>query len=160
MKVKTIVDERFEDYKEVSMFVCSNMCDWKCCREAHIPVSICQNNSIAQKEPIEISPAEMLDRYLSNPFSKALVFGGLEPMLQFDEVLEIVKYFRNHDCDDTIVIYTGYYKDEIADKITILQDYKNIIVKFGRYEPNSEKRFDEVLGVELISSNQYAEKIS
>lgn len=160
MKVKTIVDERFEDYKDLSMFVCSNTCDWKCCREAHIPVSICQNSGIAQKEAVEVTPQEMFDRYISNPFSKALVFGGLEPMLQFNEMVDVIKYFRNHDCDDTIVIYTGYYKDEIADKITILQDYKNIIVKFGRYKPNSEKRFDEVLGVELISSNQYAEKIS
>jgi hypothetical protein len=38
--------------------------------------------------------------------------------------------------------------------------FDNIIVKFGRFIPDDEKRFDEVLGVELASHNQYAEVIS
>ena len=59
-----------------------------------------------------------------------------------------------------IVIYTGYYKEEIADKIALLSKYKNIIIKYGRYIPNQEKHYDEVLGVYLASSNQRGEKIS
>lgn len=42
----------------------------------------------------------------------------------------------------------------------ILKKYKNIIVKFGRYIPNQKKHFDPVLGVELASDNQHAEKLS
>ena len=63
-------------------------------------------------------------------------------------------------CDDDIVIYTGYNKEEIVDKITQLADFKNIIIKFGRYVPNRPSRYDEILGITLVSDNQYAEKIS
>jgi len=42
------------------------------------------------------------------------------------------------------------------DKIALLSRYKNVIVKFGRFIPNQEKHYDEILGVELASPNQYA----
>ena len=48
----------------------------------------------------------------------------------------------------------------IEDKIEVLSHYKNIIVKFGRYIPNKEKVFDEVLGVYLANEEQHAERIS
>ena len=70
-----------------------------------------------------------------------------------------VKKFRKKSNDD-IVIYTGYYKEEIVDKINRLKNYDNIVVKFGRFIPGHEKHFDEVLGIELASDNQYAEAIS
>ena len=38
--------------------------------------------------------------------------------------------------------------------------YSNIIIKFGRFIPNREPHFDEVLGVNLASNNQYAKRIS
>ena len=42
----------------------------------------------------------------------------------------------------------------------MLYDYKNIIIKYGRYIPNQTPHRDEVLGVNLASDNQYAERIS
>lgn len=54
----------------------------------------------------------------------------------------------------------GYDRNEIEEHIMILKKYKNIIVKFGRYIPNQKKHFDPVLGVELASDNQHAEKLS
>ena len=74
-------------------------------------------------------------------------------------LFEFIKYFRQY-CDDEIVIFTGFYKDEIINEIRLLKQYKNIIIKYGRYIPNHEKHYDDVLGVYLISDNQYAEKIS
>ena len=63
--------------------------------------------------------------------------------------------------------YIGYTEDELQDrddfqedKILWLQQYKNIVIKFGRFIPNQEHHFDEVLGVELASPNQYARRIS
>ena len=38
-----------------------------------------------------------------------------------------------------------------------IKDY-GVIVKFGRFRPNQEKHYDEVLGVYLISDNQYAKE--
>lgn len=157
MKIKYIMDENFQDYKKPSMLIVMCNCDWKCLRELNLDISICQNSQIAQQKNIEVSIESIINRYLNNPITQAVVIGGLEPMLQFEEVLEFVKQFRKYSNDD-IVIYTGYYPEEIQDKIKELIQYKNIIIKFGRYIPNKDKRFDEVLGVWLASDNQFAVK--
>ena len=81
-------------------------------------------------------------------------------MLQFEDIISFVKYFREHGCDDDIVIYTGYYENEIKDKIDILKQYKNIVVKFGRYIPNDTEHYDSVLGINLANKEQYGKKIS
>ena len=60
---------------------------------------------------------------------------------------------------DTIVIYTGYYPSEIAEQLKKLFKFKNIIIKFGRFIPNDKTRYDQVLGVTLSSSNQFAQTI-
>ena len=64
------------------------------------------------------------------------------------------------ECLDDVVIYTGYNKEEIIDKVLVLSQFKNIIIKFGRYIPGQEKHYDNILGVYLAANNQYAEKIS
>ena len=160
MKIKGLQDEDFVNYKKPSMFIGTSMCDWKCCNEQCLDKSICQNSSLANSKTIDVSADEIYRRYINNPITKAVVIGGLEPMLQFSDVLELIKIFRDNSCNDDIVIYTGYYKEEIADKIALLSKYKNIIIKFGRFIPNQEKHYDEVLGVYLASNNQHAEKIS
>ena len=81
-------------------------------------------------------------------------------MLQFDDVLSLLKYFREHDCNADFVVYTGYYRNEIEDKVQELAKYKNVIVKSGRYVPTQEKHYDEVLGVGLASASQYAARRS
>ena len=84
---------------------------------------------------------------------------GLEPFDSWSDLKEFVKKLREYNNDD-IVIYTGYNKDEVIKYIKELSVYPNIIVKFGRYIPNQEKHYDDVLGVYLASNNQYAERIS
>ena len=61
--------------------------------------------------------------------------------------------------NDDIIIYTGYNEEEISEYINILHNFSNIIVKFGRFIPNSLHKFDNILGVELASDNQYAKFI-
>lgn len=87
------------------------------------------------------------------------MFGGLEPFEQFAEVYSFVVEFRDFSEDD-IVIYTGFNKDEIEPCIEKLRQFKNIIIKYGRYIPNDKSHIDNVLGIKLASQNQYAEKIS
>ena len=48
----------------------------------------------------------------------------------------------------------------ILDKVKELSKFKNVIVKFGRFIPNQNSHYDEVLGVELASNNQYARKVT
>ena len=158
-KIKGLVAEDFINYKQPSMFIISSMCDWKCCHEGGFDESICQNQPMARMPVKEIPLKSFYDAYINNDITKAIVIGGLEPMLQFDEVLSLIKYFREHNCQDMFVIYTGYYKEEIREQIAQLISYKNIIIKFGRYIPNNTPHFDEVLGINLVSNNQYGEQI-
>ena len=109
---------------------------------------------------VDVAEDEIFLRYISDPITQAIVIGGLEPMLQQEEVLSLIHYFRSHQCHDEFVIFTGYEKHEVKDFVRRVAQYDNIIMKFGRFIPDAEKRFDPVLGIYLISSNQYAEKIS
>jgi hypothetical protein len=158
-RLKDIVDENFQDYKKPSMLLVTCICNWKCLKEDNLDISICQNSTIVNQPTMKVSIDSIINRYLSNPITKAIIIAGLEPILQFDEVLEFVKQFRLR-CEDDILIYTGYYPEEINEQISKLSIYKNIILKVGRYKHNAKKRFDDVLGIELISENQYAIKIS
>lgn len=160
MIIKGLLDEDFVNYHIPSMFIASSICDWKCCTEFGKSVTMCQNSSLATSKAIQLSADEIFRRYTQNPITHAIVIGGLEPFLQFDEVVEIIEYFRDKGVNDNIVIYTGYYPDEVVDKIDKLKRFPNIIVKFGRFVPNSEKRYDDILGVTLASKNQYAQRIS
>jgi hypothetical protein len=72
--------------------------------------------------------------------------------------LEFIEYIRQRT-DDDIVIYTGYEESEIKRITEQLKQYKNIIIKFGRYVPRGSAYFNEILGVMLASKNQYAKVI-
>ena len=160
MQVKTIIDEDFTNYKIPNMLIATCYCDWKCCNELNIDNSICQNSEIAQQKNIEISADEIFSRYNSNLITDAIVIGGLEPFLQFEEVYTLIKYFRDNKCLDDFVIYTGYYDYEIQNQLNELKQFQNIIIKFGRFIPNQNSHYDEILGIKLASNNQYAERIS
>lgn len=160
MLVKTIIDEDFANYKTPSMFIGTVSCGGKCCAEAGIPLSVCQNDEWRKATPIYIEDSEICKRYLKNKITKAIVIGGLEPFEQFSELCELLGTLRNeHKCNDDVVIYTGYYPKEIEGAIELLKFYGNIIVKFGRYIPDRPHRYDELLGVELASDNQFAKRI-
>ena len=160
MKLKDIVDEDFSNYKIPSMFLATCFCNFKCCNEANIPITVCQNEPTYNQPSIDVSAELIFRRYEGNPITKAIVFGGMEPFLQFNEMFEVIQHFREHGCEDTIVIYTGYYESEISQQIDLLSQFKNIIIKVGRFVPGQKPHRDEILGVDLISDNQYAIKIS
>lgn len=160
MMVKMIVDEDFVNYKKPSMFIATCKCDWKCCKDAGRDVSMCQNAITAKQPDIEVPADEIFRRYISNPITRAIVIGGLEPMLQMDEVFALIRYFRLCGCQDDFVIYTGYTKDEIAVLLPLFSNnFSNVIFKFGRFIPGQTPHFDPVLGVNLASDNQYAERL-
>ena len=157
MVVKDIVAEDFVNYKKPSMFIIFPYCSFKCEKEYN--KKICQNSNISQLPNIEVKNDTILLSYLSNPITHAMVFGGLEPFDSWEDMLSLIEDFRRVS-DDAIVIYTGYTEDELQDKVLILQQYDNIIIKFGRYVPDKESHYDELLGVDLANDAQYARKIS
>ena len=163
MKIKNIIDEDFVNYKKASMFIGTCYCDWKCCKEVGRSVGMCQNSPLANSKSKVVKFSTLYDRYINNPITKAIVFGGLEPMLQFESVMGLIKYFRQKGCKDDFVIYTGYYEDELQEEIKFIESFVKeydgkIIVKFGRFMPDQEPRWNRILGVELASPNQYAKE--
>lgn len=159
MKLKFVKPEDFVNYKKCSLFLGTCYCDRKCCIENNLPCSICQNYPRSNNPIKDIPNEKIFDLYKKNNLMEAIIFGGLEPMKQFEEMFEFISEFRNISNND-IVIYTGYYPEEISDKIAHLTKFSNIIVKFGRYIPNKPNRYDDILGITLASDNQYAKKIS
>ena len=153
MKIKGLITEDFVNYKKASMTIIFPYCTFKCGED------YCQNSPLTKSPIIEISINDLVNRYNNNPITEAIVMQGLEPFDSWSDLKEFVKKLREYNNDD-IVIYTGYNKDEVIKYIKELSVYPNIIVKFGRYVPNQEKHYDDVLGVYLISNNQYAERIS
>ena len=159
MKVRNLIDQDIVNYKKTSMFISVCHCDFKCCKQLGLDVCICQNSPIAKSEIFEIQEEKLIKRYLDNELSCSIVFGGLQPFLQFEQVKSFIRKFRQKS-DDEIIIYTGYYKDQIKGQIQQLKNYCNIIIKFGRYIPNGTAHYDQVLGVFLANKQQYAQKIS
>lgn len=171
MKLKFLIDEDQVNYKEWSMFIGFPYCSFKCDKDNGN--QYCQNYYL-KDEPVLDIPVEIIcERYLTNPITHALVLGGLEPLDSPMEVTELIDSLRHkYECNDTIVIYTGYTEEELNgnpdkeydninfDKLHAvykqLQQYENIIVKFGRYIPGDEPHPDELLGISLASDNQYA----
>lgn len=157
MIVKTVTPEWFQDYKTPSMFIAFPSCTFKC--EKECGKEMCQNSSLVHLPSKNIGMSTIVNQYINNPITKAIVCGGLEPFDSWFDLQTLISYLRVHTTDD-IVIYTGYNKDELLDKIPFLKSAKNIVVKFGRYRPNQSPHYDSILGVNLASDNQYAERIS
>lgn len=166
MLIKGITDEDFVNYKLPSMYIATATCSFKCDKEFGRP--ICQNSELAKRPDIDVSVEYIVDRYMKNPITKAVVISGLEPVDSGNDLFWLINEFRRNTKDD-IVIFTGYTKEEfesapyLSDLNTMwlgFQFFGNIVIKFGRYIPNQQPHFDHVLGVYLASDNQYAERIS
>ena len=157
MLIKDLIDEDIVNYKKTSMFIAFPNCTFKCEKECGI--KCCQNSELALQQNISVDITTIVDRYIANSLTQAIVLGGLEPLDSWEDVVQLIHEFRKYREDD-IVIYTGYKEEEIQEKVNYLKQYKNIIIKFGRFVPNKPHIFDPILGVNLASDNQYARKVS
>lgn len=160
MIIKGLVDSDFQNYKKISMFILFPCCSFKCNKDSGL--NCCQNELLFNSPNIEISIVEIVKRYHDNLLTQAIVCGGMEPFDSPDALFELITKFRSINCSDDIVIFSGYNKEEILPLINSFKVFEGkgkIIVKFGRYIPNSNKKYDDILGVTLASENQYAEVI-
>lgn len=175
MIIKGLTETDLVNYKKISMFVAFPNCTLKCDKLNGAPY--CQNCTLLKEPSINIPMNEIYQRYAKNPLTEAFVFGGLEPFDSSEDMLALIGLIRDiYECNDDIVIYTGYTKEELEEgwrdfttchdkeyyknEYKLLKSYKNIIIKFGRFIANQEPHYDEVLGIKLASNNQYAEVIS
>jgi organic radical activating enzyme len=167
MLIKGIIDEDFINYKKPSMYIATSKCSFKCDKECGR--AVCQNSCLAQAPSLDITVPEIVSRYMSNPITKAIVLSGMEPFDTPDLIYELVLTLREGGVMDDIVIYTGYTEYELTlddsgrqevATYNWLKHYPNIYIKFGRFVPDQEPHYDEVLGVMLASDNQYGKKVS
>ena len=156
MIIKGLNECDFVNYKKPSMYIIFSKCDFKCDREAEC--AVCQNSALANAAELTVPAESLAKRYIENPLTSAIVFGGLEPFFDYNELFETIRAFRQVTSDE-IVIYTGYTEEELDTHLPYLTSYGNIIVKFGRFIPNQKSHYDEVLGVKLASPNQYAKRL-
>ena len=157
MLIKGIIDEDFINYKKPCMVIEFPYCSFKCDKECG--KQVCQNGALANSQNINIERMDLINRYLKNDITQSIVMQGLEPFDSWDDLISFIFLFRCYS-DDDIVIYTGYNLSELEEKVELLSYFDNIIIKFGRYIPNKQSHYDNILGVNLASDNQYAIKIS
>lgn len=162
IKIAGLIEEDFVNYKVPSMTIMMPHCSGKCNRDAG--EIVCQNWELKESKLFELEIKNLVTRYCYNPITSAVVFQGLEPLDDFDEVLEMIRELREvAGVNDDVVIYTGYVEEEVTRQITKLKKYSNIIMKFGRFKPkclSSTCPIDPVLGIKLATTNQYGKKIS
>lgn len=157
MCIKTIIDEDFTNYKKPSMVIAFPKCSFKCDKECGKPV--CQNSALATAPDIQVDIQKLIQRYVNNPITQAVVLMGMEPFDSYVDVIDFLYKFTLASGDD-IVIYTGYNKDEVIRKVNEIKDNlidNKLIIKYGRYVPGCKPHRDPILGVDLASDNQYAE---
>lgn len=155
--IKGIQSENFQDYKKCSFYIAFAKCSFKC--EIECGQKCCLNKELAVQPDLSIDSNLLVQTYMNNNLTQAIVIGGLEPFDTPVQLLELIKCFRKVTQDD-IVIYSGYYEYEIYTYLNELKRYPNIIVKLGRFIPNRNTVTDSILGVTLASDNQYAIKLS
>lgn len=160
MKLIDIIETDFVNYKVPCMTVMFPYCSFKCNKECN--KQVCHNTLLQDSELVELDIDEIVqDYYLPNIVTEAIVMQGLEPFDSFNDLKELVKEF-SECCNDDIVIYTGYKEEEIKDEVKQLCDVvigNDLIIKFGRFIPNIDARYDSTLGVVLRSDNQYAKVV-
>ena len=158
MKLKGVIVEDFINYNVPCMTLEFPTCSFKCDKECG--QQVCQNSSLVQMPTLDIDLNYLINLYLNDPITEAICCQGLEPLDSLDELIEFLDILRkNYLCQDDIVIYTGYTKEELSDNgiLSILNNFKPIIIKYGRYIPNWDSHYDSILKVNLASPNQYAE---
>lgn len=132
-------------------------CEWKC--------KECINKKHKDEYVISFPTiGEIIEQYQRNILASTIIFAGLEPLDSIPNLTLIIDHFRQVT-NDTIIIYTGYEIDEMtsnSDGLWLfheLKSYGNILIKFGRYIKDRPKVFNEILGIDLASDNQWVLKL-
>jgi len=160
MKVAGSPRTVFNDYKRVGLYIATPFCNFKCVKEAKekgIEIH-CHNGGLDNVG--DLSAETLVARYIkTNPFIECIILSGLDPIDNWEETKQFIDDFRRV-IDMEIVVFTGYYPEEIKDKLEEIKHHDNIMFKFGRFDPTNESKFDETGGVTLATGNQFFKSLS
>ena len=113
MKLKGIIDCDFTNYKEPVLTLEFPTCTFKC--DKLNGCQVCQNSVLVHEPDIEISFDKIWKLYEQNPLTKGFCFQGLEPLDSVNDLLSFIYFIRkSKENNDTIIIYTGYNKEEVT----------------------------------------------
>jgi len=149
LKLLSMTDS-FIDYKKPGLLLAFPYCNLKC-GEA------CQNKHLRGNPVKYICGHKVCELYMRNGLFESIIFGGLEPFDTFEMIRDFIAIFRDYS-DDDIVIYTGYYPNEIIGKLKQISNIDNLYIKFGRYDKSCPPKYDDIGGVTLASGNQFFKK--
>lgn len=158
------IRETLGDYKKHSLLISVGTCSGKCWKELGLDESICHNNILKEsvKDMSNDRIVKIIKGYIEDGMISSVIFGGLEPIEQIEDIKyiinEVEEISKKYVIKIDIVIYTGFYREEIEECVESLTKdrYNKLIIKYGRFIPNSKSRYDKVLGITLSSDNQYA----
>ena len=158
--LKGVVDEDFVNYKVPSMFIATNECTFKCDHEAG--ERICQNSSLSHMKARSIPIDDLVDRYMKNDITKAVVFGGLEPFDQYIDVFDAllqeesgtIRICATPDLSSFMKIYSPrfevmYERPVNADASVYKGDIRAV------YDQMSTSTPDVAMVVKLLGNNGY-----
>ena len=124
MIIKGLADEVFGDYRKPAMQIVFPRCSFKC--DIENGCKMCQNSALAQSNPISYPIPALVHRYITNPITKAVVCGGLEPMDSPKDLIEFITVLRSKSEDD-VVIYTGYTEEEMEQKALEIENVQKFL---------------------------------
>lgn len=157
-----IIEYDIVNYKDPAMFLIFSTCNgFKCEKENN---EDCPNRSLSNMDKVLVSAESVFRRYSSQELTRAIVCGGLEPFDTPEDLIELITTLQNNNFSDTLVIYTGYNKDETEVDSILLTLYKqkpcfDFVIKYGRYlKKQNRSTYSDELGINLASSNQFAIK--
>lgn len=158
------IRETLGDYKKHSLLISVGTCSGKCWKELGLDENTCQNNILKEsvRDMSNDRIIKIIDGYIEDGIISSIIFGGLEPMEQVEDIEYIIngieEIAKKYVVKIDIIIYTGFYREEIENAVNLLSINKSnkLIIKYGRFIPNSKSRYDKILGVTLSSDNQYA----
>lgn len=159
--IKGVIWEDTVNYKKISTTIMFPNCSFKC--DIENGTELCQNRGLAATETQTVPVEDLIIKHMENPLTEAVVLQGLEPLDSKVDVFNVAACLGDLGCKDDLVIYTGYKKEEIPPaliKNLLFLIPGKLIIKWGRFIPNQTPHFDPILGVNLISDNQYAEEYS
>ena len=160
IELKGIIWEDMVNYKKISTTLMFPKCDFKCDKENG--TQLCQNRGLAAAASQTYNIDSIMETYLSNNLSEAIVLQGLEPLDSAPDLFTVAAALKKYNITDDLVIYTGYNPEDNHARVIdlILPEVPgHLIVKWGRFKPNQLPHYDKVLGVNLASDNQYGEII-
>lgn len=97
MKLKGVVMEDFVNYKKPSLFLITSQCDWKCCKELGIDISICQNEPMAKQETKDVSAESIYNAYINNDITKAIILADLSQCCNLKRCLMLLNILEIKD---------------------------------------------------------------